>query len=115
MKTGTALEQTPLRMNHVASEFDLPAGTLTSETSRPPRTSRTRISPTKSPARQRSSHEEASPALRERSVTAQDLQSAVLFVLGLFASLAVLNLHAEMAHLLQHWHRFVEFLAGSIF
>ncbi len=55
-----------------------------------------------------------SPALRDRNVTAQDLQGAVLFVLGLFASLAVLNLHAELAHLAQHWHQFVEFLANAI-
>ncbi|MHC1764300.1 MAG: hypothetical protein AB9869_08335 [Verrucomicrobiia bacterium] len=115
MKTGIALEQMPLPMNNAASELDLPAGTRTSGISRPPRGTRTRISPTKPPARPRSNPEDCSPALRERNVTAQDLQGAVLFVLGLFASLAVLNLHAEMAHLLQHWHRFVEFLASSVF
>lgn len=53
-----------------------------------------------------------SPALQSRNVvTAKELQTAVFFVLGLYASVAVLNLHAELSRIGQHWHGFVEFLA----
>lgn len=116
MTTGAIVNAKQPAMTGLRPKHNLPSrDTPKPRISHLPRGARTQDSPTKSPAWQRSSPEERSPALREPNVTAQDLQKTVLFVLGLFASLAVLNLHAEMAHLIQHWHRFVEFLASSIF
>lgn len=48
------------------------------------------------------------------AVTGEELQSALLLVLALYASMAVLNLRAELSALVQHWHSFVEFLASVV-
>jgi hypothetical protein len=59
----------------------------------------------------RSGSPSPSPALQTRNVTAKELQTAGFFVLGLYASVAVLNLHSELSRIGQHWHGLVEFLA----
>lgn len=56
-----------------------------------------------------------SPAPRTGTVTANELQSAVLFILGLYASVAVLNLGAEFSRIAQSWQTLMEFLAGFLF
>jgi hypothetical protein len=48
------------------------------------------------------------------NVSAEELQMALIFVLALYASMALVNLGAEWPSLLQHWHVFVEFLADGI-
>lgn len=54
-------------------------------------------------------------ALRSERVTAEELQSAVLLVLALYASIALLDLRSELPVLVQHWRTFVEFLASTLF
>lgn len=52
--------------------------------------------------------------LRTETVKAQELQTAVLLVLALYASVAILNLRSELAAAAQHWQLFIEFLANAI-
>jgi hypothetical protein len=52
--------------------------------------------------------------LRGGPVSARELQGAVLLVLALYASMALLNLGAELNALAEHWQAFVDFLATGL-
>lgn len=59
-------------------------------------------------------HPYAPRPLRSGTVTAHDLQGALVLILCLYASLAVLNLQSEFTTLIQQWHSFIEFLAHAL-
>ncbi len=47
-------------------------------------------------------------------VTGAELQTAVLLILALYASLALLNFRNEFSNLVQHWQSFIEFLSQAL-
>jgi hypothetical protein len=46
--------------------------------------------------------------------TTHELQSAILFVLALYASMALLNVGTEWTTLVRHWQTFIDFLAAHL-
>lgn len=47
-------------------------------------------------------------------VTAEELQTALLFVLALYASVALMNLRTESAWVIGHWQAAIELLADAL-
>jgi len=52
--------------------------------------------------------------VRAGGVNAHDLQGALLLVLALYASVAILNLGTELHALAEHWQTFLEFLLTGL-
>lgn len=67
---------------------------------------RRRLSELGRPAAHASRHR----SIHAHAVRAQELQNGLLLVLAMFASMALVNLGAELSALARHWHSFIEFL-----
>ena len=117
MKTGVLTQEAPRRAAKLESQAGLTSPSAVETIHSPSKTMMTNAPrPIKAGTRSgRSTAGASSPALSVGRVTGKELQSALLVVLALYASMAVMDLPSEFTSFVQQWQGFIEFLAASIF